>query len=121
MLRIVSAGEKKRLRALAVICTHNRFIRRINKIFLKHDYVTDVIAFPLGMDCSVEAEIYINLDAARSQARIYGVTYTQELQRLLIHGVLHLFGYNDKTQRERKIMSACEEKYLSKMNRKAKK
>jgi rRNA maturation RNase YbeY len=118
-LHLVSVGEGKRLQTLAVICTHSRFIRTINKKFLKHDYVTDVIAFPLGQDGGVEAEIYINLDAARNQARVYDVTYTQELQRLLIHGILHLFGYNDKTVRERQKMSLREGKYLYMMNRKA--
>ncbi len=92
-MQLVYQGEGKKLPALAIICTHNRFIRKINREFLKHDYATDVIAFPLGEDGGVEAEIYINLDAARNQAREYGVTYTQEVQRLLIHGALHLLGY----------------------------
>jgi rRNA maturation RNase YbeY len=120
-LRLVSIGERKRLKSLAVICTYSRFIHRINKKFLKHDYATDVIAFPLGQDGGVEAEIYLNLDAARNQAHVYGVTYTHELRRLLIHGLLHLFGYNDKTMREKNKMSFREDKYLSIMNRKTRK
>jgi rRNA maturation RNase YbeY len=121
VLRHVSIGEKKRLQGISVVCTHSRFIRAINKRFLRHDFVTDVIAFSLGPDGSVEAEIYINLDAARDQAIVYGVTYTQELRRLLIHGLLHLFGYDDKTTRERKKMGSREDKYLLMMDQKVRK
>ena len=111
--------EGKEFPALAVICTNNRFLRKINKEFLSHDSSTDVVAFPLGNDGGVEAEIYINLDAARNQAKKYNVTYTQEARRLLIHGVLHLIGYSDKTRRDKNKMSAREEFYLALMNRKA--
>jgi rRNA maturation RNase YbeY len=93
----------------------------MNREFLKHDYVTDVIAFPLGEDGGVEGEIYINLDAARKQAREYGVTYTQESRRLLIHGALHLLGYDDTTIRRKKKMSEREDMYLELMKRKKRK
>jgi probable rRNA maturation factor len=119
VLKIVYKGEGKEIPALAVICTHNRYIRTINREFLAHDYITDVVAFPLGKDGGVEAEIYINLDAARNQAKKYSVTYTQEARRLLIHGALHLLGYNDKTQRENRKMNAHEEFYLASMSQKA--
>ncbi|MGD0038640.1 MAG: rRNA maturation RNase YbeY [Bacteroidota bacterium] len=118
-LRNVYKGEGKVIPALAVICTHNHFIRRINREFLDHDYVTDVIAFPLGEDAGVEAEIYLNLDAARNQAKKFNVTYTQEARRLLIHGVLHLLGYSDETRRARNKMTMREEFYLASINRKA--
>ncbi|MGD1045782.1 MAG: rRNA maturation RNase YbeY [Bacteroidota bacterium] len=119
VVKIVYKEEGKEIPALAVICTHDRFIRTINREFLTHDYITDVVAFPLGEDGGVEAEIYINLDAARNQAKKYNVTYTQEARRLLIHGVLHLLGYNDKTQREKNKMNTREEFYLTLISRKA--
>jgi rRNA maturation RNase YbeY len=118
-LHFIFKEENKEFPALAVICTNNRFIRKINKEFLAHDYSTDVVAFPLGKDGDVEAEIYINLDAAKNQAKKYNVAYTQEVRRLLIHGALHLIGYSDKTQREKNKMSIREEFYLAMMNRKA--
>ena len=117
-LKIIYKKERKINPALAVIFTNNRFIRKINKEFLSHDYSTDVIAFPSGEDGDIEAEIYINLDAARNQAKKYNVTYTQEVRRLLIHGALHLLGYNDKTQRERNKMVVREELYLAIISRK---
>ncbi len=118
-LKSVYKEEGKGMPALAVICTHNRFIHKINKEFLSHDYSTDVIAFPLGEDGGMEAEIYINLDAARNQAKKFNVTYTQEARRLLIHGALHLLGYNDKTRQEKNKMTMREEFYLALISRKA--
>ena len=118
-LKLVYKNEGRDIPALAVICTHNRFIRRINKNFLAHDTVTDVIAFPPDEDGEGEAEIYINLDAARNQAKIYNVPYTQEARRLLIHGALHFIGYDDKTQRKKNTMRNREEYYLALLERKA--
>ncbi len=112
-LKNIYAGERKKIPALAVICTTNRFIRTMNRKFLAHDYVTDVIAFSLGNDGGVEAEIYINLDAARSQARTYHVSFTEEARRLLIHGALHLCGYDDSSQHGKKIMTAREDRYMA--------
>jgi len=120
-LHLVQRGEGKNLPALAVICTTNKYIRKINREFLAHDYVTDVITFPLGDDGGVEAEIYINLDAARLQARLYGVTYTEEVTRLIIHAALHVFGYSDNTIHKKKIMKAREETYLALMRQKKRK
>jgi probable rRNA maturation factor len=117
-LQHVYTGERKSLPALAIVFTHNRFIKTINKKFLNHDYYTDVIAFSLGSGGGVEAELYVNLDAARTQADEYGVTFTQEAKRLLIHGALHLIGYNDKTENERENMHVREDKYLAKLEKK---
>jgi probable rRNA maturation factor len=118
VLSFVYQGEGKELPSLAVVFTNNRFIRKMNREFLKHDYATDVIVFPLGDDDGVEGEIYINLDAARKQAREYDVSYTQESRRLLIHGALHLLGYDDSTMRKKKKMSDREDIYLELMKRK---
>lgn len=120
-LYLVYKGEGKELPSLAIVFTHNRYIRKINREFLKHDYSTDVIAFPLGEEGGVEGEIYINLDAAKRQAREYNVTYTQESRRLLIHGVLHLLGYDDKTIRKKKLMHERENIYLEQIKRKKRK
>jgi probable rRNA maturation factor len=117
VLYLVYQGEGKELPSLAIVFTHSRSIRKINREFLKHDYVTDVIAFPLGEDGGVKGEIYINLDAARKQAHEYGVTYTQESRRLLIHGALHLLGYDDTTLRRKKKMSKREDMYLELMKK----
>jgi probable rRNA maturation factor len=112
IIQLVFRTEKQPLDSLTVVNTTNRFIRKINKEYLRHDYATDVIAFPLGDVGRSEGEIYINLDAARTQAREYGITFTQECARLLIHGVLHLLGYNDATKKQKNKMHQREDYYL---------
>lgn len=98
----------------------SRKIRGINKLFLQHDYVTDVLAFPLQDGLGFDGELYVNLDRARSQAKQYGVGFTEETRRLLIHGTLHLAGYSDGTGREKARMVEREEHYLRKRLRRAK-
>lgn len=96
-----------------IVFTDDKFIRKLNTIFLKHKWVTDVISFPLSDNKKIEGEIYINLQQARRQAKEYSCTFKSEIQRLIIHGVLHLIGYKDVTQRTKKRMSALEDKYLN--------
>ncbi len=112
IIKLVYKIERKKLPDLAVIFTFNGFIRRINREFLRHNYVTDVITFCLGKDGGAEGEIYINLDAAKKQANYYKIPYAEEVRRLLIHGTLHLIGYDDGTAVKRKKMSEKEDKYL---------
>lgn len=118
-VKTIYKNEDKNIPVISVVCTNDRSIRTMNREFLAHDYSTDVIAFPLGNDDGVEAEIYINLDAARSQAKKYHVTYTQEARRLLIHGILHILGYDDSTVQKKKKMTGREEYYIEILSRKA--
>jgi rRNA maturation RNase YbeY len=99
--------------AVSVVFVGSRFIRQINRRFLDHDYVTDVIAFSLRDGVGVDGELYVNLDRARSQARDYGVSFSEETQRLLVHGILHLLGYKDHTPRTKSRMKAREDSILS--------
>ena len=94
-------------------------MRRINRQFLRHDYVTDVISFPLGAgdEPGAQGEIYVNLDRARRQAHEYGVTFAGETRRLLIHGMLHLLGYKDGTANQKARMSRREDLILSRLQR----
>lgn len=103
---------------LSVVFVGSRFIRRMNRKFLRHDSVTDVIAFPLGEGPSapVEGELYVNLDRAKSQAKTYGVTFANETRRLLIHGTLHLLGYTDSTPRNKAAMTAREDAILERLS-----
>jgi probable rRNA maturation factor len=98
-----------------IVFIDDKFIRKLNTIYLKHKWVTDVISFPLSDNKKIEGEIYINLEQSRRQAKEYNCTFKSETQRLIIHGVLHLIGYNDITQKTKKIMAALEDKYLDKI------
>lgn len=113
VVRRVLAEEAIRTLNLSVVFVDSKYIRRINRQFLNHDYVTDVIAFPLEDGVGPDGEVYINLDRARTQAREYGVSFFDETRRLLIHGTLHLLGYDDTTPSKRRKMKEREEFYLN--------
>jgi rRNA maturation RNase YbeY len=114
VLRCVYAGEgKERLPSISVVFTTDKEIRMLNRKYLQHHGDTDIITFDLGDEMSDEAELYINLDAARRQADEYNVTFGQETRRLLIHGALHLLGYDDATAEERDAIHKREDGYLS--------
>jgi probable rRNA maturation factor len=113
ILKFVYRKEKKELPEIAIVFTCDGFIRKINRSFLKHNYATDVIAFRLGDDDGVGAEIYVNLDAAKQNARKYKITYGEEVKRLLIHAALHLIGHDDKSIKNRRKMSTLEDMYLA--------
>ena len=103
-IRNVLRKEKKRIDGISVVYTNDSRIRLINRKHLHHDYVTDVITFELEQSPRLETEIYINLDRARSQARKYGQTFYGETTRLLVHGLLHVLGYNDKSKKDTALM-----------------
>jgi probable rRNA maturation factor len=83
----------------------------LNRQYRKKDKATDVLSFPFGDD-DLLGEIYISLQRAKIQARRYGVSYNDELKRLLIHGLLHLMGYDHIKRTDRALMEAREECYL---------
>jgi probable rRNA maturation factor len=110
--------ESARPRSLSVVFVGSRYIRRINRRFLHHDTVTDVIAFPLDDGVGIDGEVYVNLDRARSQARTYTVSFGDEVRRLLIHGTLHLLGYSDATARGKARMKEREDFFLTHLSSK---
>jgi probable rRNA maturation factor len=104
--------EHRRRATVSVVFIDGRRCRTINRQFLDHDRQTDVISFPLGEGSNLEGEIYVNLDRARLQAADYGVTFGNEVARLVIHGTLHLVGYDDRRPREAVRMRRKENAYV---------
>jgi rRNA maturation RNase YbeY len=113
-VRAVQNTEKRNFPTVSVVFTTSTFIRRINRKFLRHDYATDVITFTLEAKGS-EAELYINLDLAKTQAESYKVSYTAEVRRLIVHGMLHLCGYKDQTSDQKSAMRRRENTYLKRL------
>ena len=97
---------------ISVVYIDDRYSRSINKKYLRHDASTDVLAFPLEEGETLEGEIYVNIDRARRQAREFGVSLANELGRLVIHGTLHLAGYEDRTPRGAGTMRRKEDEAL---------
>lgn len=116
ILKAVSAvfkGEKCSINSLELNLVNNYRIRKVNKNYLNHDYVTDIITFPYVSDKkSLDGEIIISLDKIKSNAKEYETEYKDEFVRVLIHGCLHMAGYKDKTKLEKTRMRVKENKYL---------
>src|SRR5262245_15923455 len=92
--------EKKSLKQLNVVFCSDKFLLDINKKFLKHNYLTDVITFQYNKKgAPVEGEIFISVERVKSNAKKFDNTFRDEFHRVLIHGVLHLCGYKDKTSK----------------------
>ena len=108
-------SEKKELQSLNFIFCKDEYLHEINVAYLDHDTLTDVITFAYSEEADIiEGEIYISLERIEENAAKYKVTSFQELKRVMIHGVLHLCGYGDKNEKEKKEMRKKENFYLEK-------
>ncbi len=105
----VMGGRKARITVVFVASQRAKFI---NRTFLNHNYVTDVISFTLEHAPVLEGEIYVNLDRARSQAVEYGVSRACEIARLVIHGALHLIGFDDMQRGKARRMKTEEDRQV---------
>lgn len=89
------------------------YLHHLNVEYLQHDTLTDIITFPYDNPPIVHSDIFISIDRVRENAKELKSTFEQELHRVIIHGVLHLCGYKDKSEAEKKIMRQKEEEMLS--------
>jgi len=96
-----------------VIITSDEKVYEINTEFLGHDYFTDIITFNYNEGKVINGEIYISENRVRDNSAKYGVTPGSEMRRVIFHGFLHLCGYDDRTEGEKKKMSGMEEMYLA--------
>ena len=96
-----------------VFCS-DEYLGEINKKYLGHDYYTDIITFDhKDTEDNVEGDLYISAERIKENAKNFGVKTEEELIRVIIHGVLHLIGYEDKSKKEKMIMTQKENKYIS--------
>ena len=95
-----------------IFCSDDRIIE-VNRKFLNHDYFTDIITFDYSSHKRISGDMFISLDTVKSNAELFQRAYNEELMRVVIHGVLHLCGINDKGPGEREIMEAAEDKALA--------
>jgi probable rRNA maturation factor len=109
--------EGYKLESLNFIFCSDKRLLGINRQFFNHDFYTDVITFPISTGDAVVGEIYISTDRVRDNSSRLGVSFKDELHRVMIHGALHLCGYKDKKDRDIKTIRAREDYYLSLLKR----
>lgn len=96
-----------------IIFTGDRKVYEINREFLGHDYLTDIITFNYNENKTVNGELYISVDRIKENAEKFDVPFKAEIRRVIFHGFLHLCGYDDSTEVQRKKMEEMEEMYLA--------
>ena len=106
--------EKKKLGSLRFIFTTDKELLKINREFLDHDYLTDIITFDLSTTVSIEGEVYISINRVKDNAKALHQPFYLELHRVIFHGCLHLCGYRDDTSFHVKKIREKEDFYLQK-------
>ena len=112
-LKFVAESESKRLGDVAIIFCSDNYILDINIKYLQHDYYTDIITFDYCEGNRLSGDLFISVDSVRENASQYGTEFADELNRVIVHGLLHLIGYDDHTEDDIATMRAKENYYLS--------
>ncbi|MEZ4918861.1 MAG: rRNA maturation RNase YbeY [Saprospiraceae bacterium] len=107
----VASDEGTPFFELSIIYCSDEHLRDINVEYLDHDYYTDIITFPHS-DNAVHGDLFISIDRVQDNAQTNGVAFEEELRRVMVHGVLHLCGYGDKSEEEARLMRSKEDHYL---------
>ncbi len=111
-VRNVAASYQKKVGEIAYFFCDDEKILEVNRQYLQHDYYTDIITFDYCEGNKLSGDLFISLDTVRSNSELFGTDYNTELHRVIIHGILHLCGINDKGPGEREIMEAAENRAL---------
>ena len=111
-IKQVAASYGRKIGEVGYMFVDDEKILEVNNEYLGHDYYTDIITFDYDEDDIINGDLVISLDTVKSNAELFGKAYEEELFRVIIHGILHLCGINDKGPGEREIMEAAENKAL---------
>lgn len=109
-------NELKRLGDLAIVFCSDKYLLNMNKQYLNHDYYTDIITFDYVSEDIISGDLFISFDRIMDNSKTFKNELAMEIYRVVFHGVLHLVGYNDKTDKEQTIMTEKENYYLSKVD-----
>ena len=116
-VKSVLISEDKNEAKVSIILSNKQYVSDLKKKYFKTNHYTDVITFNLeNTDENIDGEIYISIDDVLENSKKYSTTFNNEFSRVLIHGVLHLIGYEDESKNDKKIMRGLEEKYLVNCN-----
>jgi len=113
-IETIISNENKKLGDINYIFCNDNYLLNINKEYLNHDYYTDIITFDYCEENHISGDIFISLQRVLDNIQIHKTKYEEELNRVIAHGILHLCGYKDKTQEEKKVMRNKENFYIKK-------
>lgn len=112
-LRLVAESEIKRIGDISIIFCSDNYILDVNQKYLQHDYFTDIITFDYCEGDRLSGDLFISVDSVRENSIEYGTDFADELSRVIVHGLLHLIGYDDHTEADVAVMRKKENYYLS--------
>jgi rRNA maturation RNase YbeY len=112
-IKIIAEHYAKKTGDIAYVFCSDAVILRLNKQYLNHDYYTDIITFDYSEGDVISGDLFISLDTVKSNAAKFGTVYHEELQRVIIHGILHLCGFKDKSPEDEKLMRKKEDEALN--------
>lgn len=115
-LKMVAESEVKILGNICIIFCSDNYILDVNIKFLGHDYFTDIITFDYCEGNVLSGDLFISIDSVRENAEYYKTEFSDELNRVIVHGLLHLIGYDDHTEEDQKVMREKENYYLELRN-----
>ena len=111
-LKMVAGSEIRKIGDINVIFCSDNYILDVNMKYLQHDYFTDIITFDYCEGKVLSADLFISVDSVRENSIEFGTDFEEELHRVIVHGVLHLIGYDDHTEEDKKVMRQKENYYL---------
>ena len=112
-LRLVAESEIRRIGDISIIFCSDNYILDVNQKFLQHDYFTDIITFDYCEGDMLSGDLFISVDSVRENSIEYGSDFNDELSRVIVHGILHLIGYDDHEEEDIALMRKKENYYLS--------
>lgn len=111
-LKMVAGSEIRKIGDVNVIFCSDNYILDVNMKYLQHDYFTDIITFDYCEGKVLSGDLFISVDSVRENSIEFGTDFEEELHRVIVHGVLHLIGYDDHTEEDKKVMRQKEDYYL---------
>lgn len=109
-----AAEEHKSIGDISIVLCSDNYILETNRQYLQHDYFTDIITFDYSENENLSGDLLISIHTVKNNSTTYEVSFHDELRRVIIHGVLHLCGYKDKSKKDAKLMREKENYYLAK-------
>ena len=112
-LKLAAESEIRRIGNISIIFCSDNYVLDINQKYLQHDYFTEIITFDYCEGDRLSGDLFISVDSVRENSVEFGTEFKDELNRVIIHGLLHLVGYDDHTEKDIKLMRSKENYYLS--------